>query len=223
MKTLKEQIIDSYYFRHACKKFDGNKKISDDDFNFILETGRLSPSSFGFEPWKFLIIQNKDLRKKLAPIAWGAKDKLPDASHFVIILARKISDMKYDSNYIDNFMKEVQKLPNDVVEMKRNFYKDFQEKDFKLLENERNIFDWASKQTYIPLANMMTSAAQIGIDSCPIEGFNKDKVEKLLEDETILDTSKFGVSCMVAFGYRENDPEFSKTRQSIDKIVKWID
>ena len=56
----KNAIIQAYNFRHACKVFDADKKISDDDFLFILETGRLSPSSFGFEPWKFLVVQNID-------------------------------------------------------------------------------------------------------------------------------------------------------------------
>lgn len=221
MEKIKEQVLNSYYFRHACKEFDETRKISDDDFNFILETARLSPSSFGFEPWKFLIIQNPELREKIKAASWGAQSKLPEASHFVVILARTIEDMKYDSNYIMHMMKEVHKIPDDAIAVRSNAYKNFLENDFKLLESKRAIFDWACKQTYIALGNMMTAAAQIGIDSCAIEGFNREGLESLLEKEGVLDRKKFGVSCMVAFGYRKKDPR-PKTRQAMEDIVEWV-
>ncbi|MBO1625207.1 NAD(P)H-dependent oxidoreductase [Bacillus arachidis] len=222
MKPTKEEILKAYQFRHACKEFDVNKKISDEDFHFILETGRLSPSSFGFEPWRFVVIQNQELRNKLLPVAWGAQKQLPTASHFVIILARKKEEMIYNSSYISNFMKNIQHLPEEVITMKRGFYKEFQESDFQLLESDRAMFDWASRQTYIALGNMMTAAAQIGIDSCPIEGFNKEKVEAVLKEEGILSDESFGVSVLVAFGYRAEEPKHDKTRQSMDTVVEWI-
>ncbi|ENQ3108498.1 NAD(P)H-dependent oxidoreductase [Bacillus cereus] len=222
MKNTKEEILKAYQFRHACKVFDVNKKISDEDFHFILETGRLSPSSFGFEPWKFVVIQNQDIRKKLLPIAWGAQKQLPTASHFVVILARKKEDMMYNSSYISNFMTNIQRLPQEAVNMKGDFYKTFQESDFNLLESDRAMFDWASKQTYIALGNMMTAAAQIGIDSCPMEGFHQEKIESLLREEGIIFGDTFGVSCLVAFGYRLEEPQHEKTRQTMDMVVEWI-
>ncbi|MFD0770482.1 NAD(P)H-dependent oxidoreductase [Bacillus sp. CGMCC 1.60114] len=222
MKHTKEGILKAYHFRHACKKFDVNKKISDEDFHFILETGRLSPSSFGFEPWKFVVIQNQELREKLLPVAWGAQKQLPTASHFVVILARKKEEMLYNSSYISNFMKNIQKLPEEVIAMMSGFYKKFQESDFQLLESDRAMFDWASKQTYIALGNMMTAAAQIGIDSCPIEGFNPEKVNAVLKEEGIISDDTFGVSVLVAFGYRAEEPKHDKTRQSMNQVVEWI-
>lgn len=75
MTIQKEEILNAFRFRHACKEFDSSKKISEDDFNFILETGRLSPSSFGFEPWKFLVLQNEAIREKLREVTWGAQDR----------------------------------------------------------------------------------------------------------------------------------------------------
>lgn len=222
MENIKDEILKAYNFRFACKEFDLSKKISDDDFKFILETARLSPSSCGFEPWKFLVINDMKLREELKPLCWGAQTQLSTASHFLIILSRNINDLKYDSKYISDFMKNVQKLSDNIIEIKTKFYKDFQEEQFKLLESDRAVFDWGCKQTYIALANMMTAAAQIGIDSCPIEGFDRDKVENLLEDKGILDKNHFGVSCMVAFGYRKNGPKHEKTRQSLDKIVEFI-
>ncbi|EEL50914.1 MULTISPECIES: NAD(P)H-dependent oxidoreductase [Bacillus cereus group] len=222
MEHTKEEILKAYQFRHACKEFDVNKKISDEDFHFILETGRLSPSSFGFEPWKFVVIQNQDIRNKLLPVAWGAQKQLPTASHFVVILARKKEEMIYNSSYISNFMQNIQQLPEEVITMKRGFYKEFQENDFQLLESDRAMFDWASKQTYIALGNMMTAAAQIGIDSCPIEGFQQEKVDAILKEEGIISDDTFGVSVLVAFGYRLEEPKRDKTRQTMDMIVEWI-
>ena len=214
------EIIDAFHFRHACKVFNAEKKISDNDFMTILETGRLSPSSFGFEPWKFLVVQNSELREKLKPVTWGAQGTLPTASHFVVILARKQKSMRYDSDYITHMMYDVHKIPEEQAEQRRNFYQVFQEKDFKLFESERAMFDWAGKQTYIALGNMMTAAAMLGIDSCPIEGFKADEVEKLMAEEFGVNTEEFGVAVMVAFGYRVNEqPE--KTRQSMEDISQW--
>ncbi|WP_459480032.1 NAD(P)H-dependent oxidoreductase [Clostridium saccharoperbutylacetonicum] len=221
MNNKNQQIIDAFQFRHACKKFDSTKVIPTEDFNTILEAGRLSPSSFGFEPWRFLIIQDSKLRKKLFPVSWGAQNSLDGASHFVIILARKKIDTLYSSEYITNIMSEVQKLSNEIADGKRAAFEKFQKNDFNLLETDRALYDWASKQTYIALANMLTTAAFLGIDSCPIEGFNINEVEKILQEEGILDAEHFGVSVMAGFGYRVQEP-YPKTRQTLDNIVQWI-
>ncbi len=77
-------------------------------------------------------------------------------------------------------------------------------------------------QTYIALGNMMTAAAQIGIDSCPIEGFHREKLEEILEKEGIIDREQFGISSMVVFGYRKEDPKRPKTRKSMEEVVEWI-
>lgn len=217
----KQQIIEAYHYRHACKEFDPAKKIPDEDFEFILETGRLSPSSFGFEPWKFVVVQNKTLREKLLPVTWGAQRSLPTASHFVVILARTAEDMHYDSAYLEYINKDIQKLPEEIAQWKYEAVKKFQESDFKLLESDRTLFDWASKQTYIALGNMMTAAAQIGIDSCPIEGFDKEQVEEILRSEGVIQGESFGVATMAAFGYRIQEPR-PKTRQSIEQVVQWV-
>ncbi|MED4286154.1 NAD(P)H-dependent oxidoreductase [Priestia megaterium] len=216
----KQEILDAFNFRHATKEFDPAKKISDEDFQFILETGRLSPSSVGYEPWKFLVVENKDLKEKLKAVSWGAQGQIPTASHFVIILSR--TEARYDSEYVLNLQKNVKEMPDDVLETLMPRYKDFQENDFHLFESKRALFDWASKQSYIALANMMTSAAQIGIDSCPIEGFNYDQVHEILKEEGLLEDGKFDISVMVAFGYRIHEPKRGKTRRSMDQVVQWV-
>jgi len=218
----KNSILEAYKFRFACKEFDVEKKISDDDFEFILETGRLSPSSFGWEPWQFVVVQNMAIREKLKEVTWGAQKQLPTASHFVLLLSRKAAGTKADSDYIKYISTEVQQLPEEIVKMKTDFYANFQQNDFDLTD-DRKLFDWATKQTYLPFANMMTSAAQIGIDSCPIEGFDRVKVETILSNEGIMNPDEFGIGAMVAFGYRSEGSEmFPKTRRPMEKVVKWI-
>jgi nitroreductase len=218
----KQEIIKAFQYRHATKEFDSGRKISDDDFNFILETARLSPSSMGLEPWKFLIIKNDELKQKLVQVSWGALKQLPSASHFVIIMARTVTDTKYDTDYFAYQMKEIRQFSDELFAEKIQTYKTFQEEDLHLLDNERTMFDWACRQTYIALGNMMTAAAQIGIDSCPIEGFSFEKVQKILADEGLLEAGKLGISVMVAFGYRDKEPR-PKTRRQTSEIVQWVE
>ena len=217
---MEKKFLDAMMFRHACKEFDSSKKISDEDFNTILEIGRMSPSSFGFEPWKFVIVQNEALREKLKAFSWGAQGQLPTASHFMIILSRKIKGMHYSSKYIDDMLK-LKELPEDVIALYHQFYEKFQKEDFKLLEDDKYVFDWATKQTYIALANMMTGAATMGIDSCPIEGFDAAQTDAFLKDELGIDTEEFGAAVMVAFGYRKDEPKREKDRQVLEAVTAW--
>jgi len=114
------------------------------------------------------------------------------------------------------------KYEESTIPAVENKFDDFQE-SFHIADNERTLYDWASKQTYIALANMMTSAALLGIDSCPIEGFDLDKVTEILSDEGVLDTEQFGISVMVGFGYRAQEPKHGKVRQNEDDIISWIE
>jgi nitroreductase len=216
----KQEILNAFNFRHATKRFNAEKKISDEDFNLILEAARLSPSSVGFEPWLFLVIQNQDLREKLREVSWGAQGQLPTASHFMVILAR--TDVRYDSDYVIDHLKNVKKMPEEVIQNAQVRYRSFQESDLPMLDNERTLYDWSCRQTYIALGNMMTTAALIGIDSCPIEGFDYQAVNVILKEEGLLDDQHLRVSVMAAFGYRESDPQRPKTRKTIDQIVKWV-
>ena len=223
MKTpniKKKEIINAFHYRHATKEFDSSKKLKEEDINFILKTANLSPSSFGFEPWHFVVVQNKELRELLKPVAWGAPDKLDTASHFILGLSMKASMVKHDADYIMYMMKDVKQFPEDVIEMYSNYYKAFQENDFNL-DTDKKLFDWASKQTYIALGNMLTAAALIGVDSCPIEGFHQQKSEALLKEKFDIDTTKYGLSFMVAFGHRKDNPSQKKTRRKIENIVTW--
>lgn len=222
IEKRKEEILNAHKFRFACKEFDPDRKIPEEDFKFLLEVGRLSPSSFGFEPWKFLVVENEELREKLLPVVWGVRRQMPTLSHLVIILARKGSDVLYSADYITHMMRDVHKMPDDKIKERREKYRVFQNEDFKIFNNEKDMFEWSIRQTYIALGNIMTAGAEIGIDSCPIEGFNKEELEKLLESEGVLDREKFGVSTLIAFGYRKEDPHREKTRRPMEDVVEWI-
>lgn len=220
-ETIKETILEAYRFRHACRQFDPDAKIPDSDFGFILETARLSPSSFGFEPWKLVVLKGAAVREKLLPVSWGARTQFTTASHAVLILARTQDALLPKSEHIQSMMRNVQQLPEEVVGQREAMYGKFLESDFDLLGNERAMFEWAARQSYIALGNMMTSAALIGIDSCPIEGFDKAQAENVLREEGLL-ADGYGLACMAAFGYRVNEPR-SKTRRDLADIVEWVD
>lgn len=218
-EQMKEQFLEGMKHRHATKVYDSTKKISDDDFNYILEAGRLSPSSLGSEPWKFLVVQDPTLREKMMDVASGAVEKLKTASHFVVILSRK--GVRYDSEYLQNHMRTVQHYPEEMMEMITDQYRQFQEGG-SILENDRSLNDWSSKQTYIALGNMLTAAAMIGIDSTPMEGFRAKQLDALLKEEGVLEDDSYTASILAAFGYRKEDPKRGKTRRELDDIVKWV-
>lgn len=219
MTQMQQTILEAFNFRHATKRFDANKKISESDFNTILETGRLSPSSLGLEPWRFVVIQNREIRDKLKAISWGAQGQLDTASHFVLILARK--NVTSQSDYVQHMIRNVKKYSESSIPATEKKFDDFQT-NFHINDNDQSLLDWARKQTYIALGNMMTSAALLNIDSCPIEGFDLDAVTQFLTDEGIIDEAHFAPSVMVAFGYRETEPK-DKVRQTQDDIVEWLE
>ncbi|WP_153731097.1 NAD(P)H-dependent oxidoreductase [Sporosarcina obsidiansis] len=218
-ERIKQQVLEAFHFRHATKLYDDTKKITDEDFQYILEAGRLSPSSLGSEPWKFLVVQDPSMRDKMMPYCPGAVEKLRTASHFVILLAHK--GVRYDSDYLIGQMKDIQQMPDEVIETVTGHYKNFQELN-QILDNERTLVDWSMKQTYIALGNMMTAAALIGIDSTPMEGFNAVALGQLLANEGLLGNDEFTPSVLVAFGYRKEDPARPKARRLLNDVVEWI-
>ncbi len=208
---MEKTFMEAMDFRHACKTFDDTKKISDEDINYILEVGRKSPSSFGQEPWKFLVITNEELKAKLKPYCWD-QPQITTCSHLVVILAA-IDDVRPQSGMVEKKLGR-KGFPED----KLKFYLGIYSSHLKdTLSSEANIYSWTARQTYIALGNMMTAAAIKGIDSCPIEGYEKDNVEKVLG----IDTSKYQVSVICPFGYRINEQSL-QIRDDFDSIVEFI-
>lgn len=207
-KTFKEAMD----FRHACKLFNEDKKISDESIREILEAARKSPSSFGMEPWKFLVITNDELKAKLRPHCWN-QPQITTCSHLVIILAA-IDSVKVESGVVKKRF-----VRREMPQEKLDFYMDLYAKHlYKTLSSDENILCWTARQTYIAAANMMTCAATLEIDSCPIEGFDKEDVESVLN----LDITKYQLSLVVAFGYRVNE-QSTQLRLDFDDIVEFID
>ena len=198
-------------FRHACKIFDESKKISGEDIRFILEAGRKSPSSFGMEAWKFLVITNDVLKAKLRPFCWN-QVQITSCSHLVVVLAG-IESVKPEFGAVkERFSRR------DMPQEKLDFYLNLYAKHLaKTLSSDENIYAWTSKQTYIASANMMNAAAMIGIDSCPIEGFEKEKVEEVLG----LDIEKYQLSMLLPFGYRLNEQTI-QLRLPFEEVVEFI-
>ncbi|MGB6329062.1 MAG: NAD(P)H-dependent oxidoreductase [Halarcobacter sp.] len=211
---MKKDFMEAMDFRHACKVFNDTKKISDEDIKYILEAGRKSPSSFGQEAWKFLVITNEDLKAKIKPYCWD-QIQITSCSHLLIILTA-IEDVKPESGVpAKRFGRR--EMPQEKKEFYDNLYKNHLTVT-KVLDSDENVYSWTARQTYIAAANMMTAAAIKGIDSCPIEGFEKENIEKLLG----LDTSKFQLSLVLPFGYRLNQQK-EQIRLAIDEIVEFID
>lgn len=203
--------MEAMDFRHACKIFDDTKTIPDDQMHTILEAGRKSPSSFGMEGWKFLVITNKTLKEKIRPVCWN-QVQITSCSHLVIILAA-IENVKPGSGIPQKRFNR-RPLTPEQIETYMNLYSTHLS---HTLSSDANIYHWTSKQTYIALGNMMTAAAYIGIDSCPIEGFEKEKLEALLG----LDPTQWQVSVVVPFGYRLNE-QSKQLRLGFDEVVEFI-
>lgn len=217
-EQIRQDLLDVFNRRYATKKFNPQKKIDPEDWQIIMESARLSPSSFGFEPWQFLLIENQTIKDDLKKIAWGAVNSLNGASHFIICLAR--NDVTADSDYVKYIVETVLKTKYDPHSPQTDFFRNFQKDDFQL-NDQKSLFDWACRQTYIALGNMLTTAAWLGIDSCPIEGFNREKVSKYLIDHDLMDPEHFGVSYMAGFGYRDQEIT-PKKRQPLSKIYQVV-
>jgi len=221
------QIREALNFRHATKVFDAERKISPAQFDVILESARLSPSSFGMEPWQILLIQDPDKRELFHKTTWGAngafngtEGQLQMASHFGLFLVHTGATMTHHSGYLTNHLKEIKQFPDDAVQFVNDAYEKFQKQDFHI-EGDRQIADWSARQAYIALGNMMTTAALMEIDSCPIEGFEMDATTEILEEHFGVDPKLYRPAVMVAFGYRLDNPAFPKTRRAMDDIVTW--
>lgn len=208
MNKTFEEAMD---FRHACKVFDDSKKVSNEDMNYILEAGRKSPSSFGMEPWKFLVITNEELKAKLRPACWN-QVQVTSCSHLVIVLAA-IDAVKPEFGIVERKFKR-RAMPQEKLDFYLGLYADHLK---QTLSSDENVYSWTARQTYIAAGNMMTAAGIKGIDSCPIEGYEKEKVEEILG----LNTSKYQLSVVLPFGYRLNE-QSSQEREKLEDVVEFI-
>lgn len=159
-----EQLLTALNWRYATKIFDAAKKIPADTWKTLEQSLVLTPTSYGLQPYQFLIVQDAGKRAELLPHSWGQK-QVVDASHFVVFTAR--TEMKEED--VDRFIKrttEVRKPPVGAF----NPYRDMMIGDIVNGPRGKMAHEWASRQAYIALGNLMTCAAILGVDACPMEG-----------------------------------------------------
>ncbi|MCE3047069.1 NAD(P)H-dependent oxidoreductase [Helicobacter kayseriensis] len=186
------KFLEAMEFAHACKVFDEARKIPKEQLDQILEAGRLTPSSFGLEHTRLLVVQSQKLKEELQPLCWNQK-QIPTCSELVIFKS-KVKDIIAPSKYILDYM---QRRGLDERFMDR--LKSFQEKSF---QTRRELEDWSMKQAYLMASSMVNCAAYLGIDSCCIEGFMREEVEGALG----IEPQEERIALLVAFGYRVNEP-----------------
>lgn len=204
MTTLSyENMIQQLQWRYAVKKFDAAKKISAPHWQALEDSLILTPSSYGLQPWKFIVVQNPEIRAKLLPASWGQK-QVVDCSHFVVLTSR----ISLDEKYVDGFLAEVAKTRGVAVETLAGYRKGIAA---DLLTGPRNkiINEWAIRQVYIALGNLMTCAAMVGVDTCPMEGIDPVKYDAILD----LENSEYRTAVACAVGYRSSDDKYSGSKK----------
>ena len=196
------KLLQAMQNRRSIKTFT-KEKISQENIDIILEAGRLSPSSYGFEHSRYIVIKEEKLKEELLPFCFNQK-QITSCSHLILILARL--DFKKDDEYLEKCLRRF----NDNYETMKKIVYPFIER-----MSEEELKNWSIKQTYIALANLMTSASYLGIDSCPMEGFLADKIHKHLKlsDELYL-------SVLLPLGYREKEPH-PQLRWDIKDLVEY--
>lgn len=203
-------FLKGVQLRHACKAFDTNKQIPQDDFNDILRVGHLAPSSFGMEPTRIIVVKNKQTRQDLRALCWN-QEQITSASEVVIFKTLK-TDLLAGKNYVkNNFTRKEknQEAVNAYIEKFGEYQKNRGYDDY-------TIGSWAAHQSYISATSMMDYASYLGIDTCMIEGFDKKGIESYLK----LDGFKEQVTLLLCFGYRIKEQQ-KRYRIDFDSFVEY--
>jgi nitroreductase len=206
----REEIIQALSWRYATQVFDKEKKVDEEDIHTILEAARLSPSPFGIEPWKFLVIQNPELRAKV-----GKQPKMTEASHLIVITYRTDVVENITRERIERTAKIQNQKATELDGLKKSIESSIQKK-----YTDGNLESWIRSQSYIPLGIMIETASLLGIDNGPMEGFDPQTVDEVLG----LKEKNLKSLTMLALGYRGEDPASlrPKVRRAFDEVVEFI-
>lgn len=206
---MKETILSALNWRSATKVFDPTKKVSDDDMHTILESARLAPSVVGLEPWKFILVGTPEIRAKLRAVGYD-QSKITDAAHLVVIAQRTDAE-----NLTTELVERTAQAQGTTVDELTGL-RDMAAGSIASHTAE-GLKSWLAAQTYIPLGMMIETAALLGIDAGPMEGFDAAAVDEILG----LPTQQLHVVTMIAFGYRGEDSYGSlpKARRAYDDVV----
>lgn len=207
-------IIENRTWRYATKKFDSTKKISDADFELLLESVRLSASSYGLQPYHIFVVSDKEIREKLKPVSWG-QSQITDASHLLVLA----NQTDFGGELVDDYLVNLSEIRNIPIEELKD-YSDFAKS--KLVDLPKNVKNnWAAKQVYIALGNLMQAAAELKIDTCPMEGFEAEAYDKILG----LTEKGLTTSVVLPVGYRSEKDEtqhYAKVRKSNKELFTHI-
>ncbi|HEX9080759.1 MAG TPA: NAD(P)H-dependent oxidoreductase [Holophagaceae bacterium] len=199
--TTPTSLLDALQWRYATKKFDPTKKISAADWAALEQALILTPSSYGLQPWKFLVVTDPALKAKLRPVSWN-QSQIEDCSHLVVFVAKE----DVTESDVDRFIARVAEVRGVSSESLAG-YKGFMMGDLVNGPRHAIIGEWAARQAYIALGNFMTSAAVMGIDTCPIEGLDPAKYDEILG----LKGSGYRTLAACPAGYRAADDKYATT------------
>lgn len=194
-----DTLLGRLRWRYATKKFDPARKISDGDWAALEEALILSPSSYGMQPYQMIVITDPAMKERLVPHSWNQRQPA-DCSHYVVFAARA-QNTEAD---IDRFLQRTAEVRGGAIDALAGFKKMLMA-DVVHGPRGREALVWSTNQAYIALGNLMTSAALVGIDTCPMEGFLPDRYDE------ILDLPARGMRAVVACaaGYRADEDPYA--------------
>jgi len=207
-------ILTALQWRYATKKFDADKKIPEEDFQKILDALILTPSSFGLQPWKFVVVEDPKLREALLPHSWN-QAQVVEASHLVVLCRKNTIDEAHVQQHLER-ISEIQGVElSNLDPLKKMLHG-------AVLSNSEEVLALsAEKQVYIALGNLLTVAATMGIDSCPMEGFLPEKYAETLG----LKEKGLTPVLVCPLGYRSIDDKYAsaaKVRFENDDLIERI-
>jgi nitroreductase len=208
-------LTEALHWRYATKKFDVTRKIPEGQWRAREESMVLSPSSFGLQPWRFVVVKSREILEKLPPISWGQTQPV-ECSHYVVFACRKglsVAD-------VDRFVARIAEVRGVSTESLEG-YRGFMLGAHKAATDNGTVDDWCARQVYLAIGETMTAAALLGIDTCPMEGIEAAKYDELLG----LEAEGYASVCAVAFGYRAEEDKYAavpKVRFAQSDVVKYI-
>ncbi len=208
-----ETLLDALHWRYATKVFDPAKSIPEAEWQALEASLVLTPSSYGLQPYKFLVVTDPELRAQLRPASWG-QSQITEASHLVVFLARNAMSEAYVDGYIDR-VAEVRGVAVGDLAGYRNLMVG------NLVENKQglNIPEWTARQAYLAFGQLMQTAALMGIDACPIEGLDPQAYDQLLG----LEGGDYRTVAVCALGYRSEDDKYAamkKVRFAAEQLIE---
>jgi nitroreductase len=209
------QLLEAMQWRYATKVFDATKKIPADVWQTLERVLVLTPTSYGLQPYRFLVISDPAKRAELLPQSWNQK-QVVDASHLVVFTARtKMTGA--DVTKLIQRTSDIRKIPAESL----NFYRDMMLGDIVNGPRGKIAHEWAARQAYIALGNLMTCAAVLGVDACPMEGLNPAEYDRVLG----LNYSGYATVVACALGYRAAADKYAslpKVRYEATELVQQV-